>query len=174
MNMVMKAETVTVNAAFLQELKEDNVQLRGLLSRLSAWCVAMPPPRISRRRLASLLACLRDELAMHFSLEDAYGYFDRPATVTPHLAERACRLRAQHSELYEEIARIAEAAEEAWSGWRSRSEDADGQVRQRLVRRCRAFWSRLQRHEAGESELIWATGCCANPAATEVVGGNAV
>ena len=32
--------------------------------------------RIPPRRFAVLLAELRDQLAMHFSLEEAYGYFD--------------------------------------------------------------------------------------------------
>ena len=101
--MPMQTVTVTVNAAFLQELKEDNEELRGLMAEFSALCVPRPYLRISRSRLASLLARLRDELAMHFSLEDVYGYFERPAAVTPQLSERACRLRAQHAKLYEDI-----------------------------------------------------------------------
>lgn len=163
--MPMQTVTVTVNAAFLQELKEDNEELRRLIAEFSALCVPRPYLRIPRSRLASLLARLRDELALHFSLEDAYGYFERPAAVAPQLAERACRLRAQHAKLYEDIARIADAAEEAWSRWKPQSEDEDDQVKKRIVRRCRVFWNQLQQHEASENQLMWAVDCCADPVA---------
>ena len=165
--MPMQTGTVTVNAAFLQELKEDNEQLRGLMAEFSALCVPRPYLRISRSRLASLLARLRDELPMHFSLEDVYGYFERPAAVTPQLSERACRLRAQHAKLYEDLARIADAAEEAWSRWKPQSgdEDEEDQVKKRIVRRCRVFWNQLQQHEASENQLMWAVERCADPVA---------
>ena len=165
--MPTETGTVTVNAAFLQELKEDNEKLRGLMAEFSAVCDLRPPLRLSHKRLASLLAQLRDELAMHFSLEEAFGYFDRPTAVAPHLSEQACRLRAEHATLYEDVARIAEAAEDARSRWiaQSEDEDEDDPVKQRIVRRCQSFWDRLQQHEAGENELMWAVGCCADPAA---------
>ncbi len=169
--MLVKTGTVAVNAAFLRELKEDNETLRGLLAELSALCVPRLFPRPTRKKLAQLLPRLRDELAMHFSLEDAYGYFDRPASVAPQLSERARRLRDQHAELYEEIAQIAEAAEDAWSRCTSPTEELEGPVRKRLVGRCRVFWIRLQQHEANEHELIRAAGCCADHPARNVVTG---
>jgi hypothetical protein len=100
---------------------------------------------------------------MHFALEDAYGYFDGPAVVSPLLSERARRLRDQHVQLYEEIVGIAEAAEEAWSRCPSPEEELDGPVRKRLVGRCRVFWIRLQRHEAAEGELISMAGSHSSP-----------
>ena len=66
---------------------------------------------ISASRLASLLAELRDQLAMHFALEEAYGYFHNPVEVEATLAETARRLRAEHSPLYLRCSQLADHAE---------------------------------------------------------------
>jgi len=41
------------------------------------------------RHLVDWLSELRDQLALHFALEEAYGYFDEPLHVAPQLAEKA-------------------------------------------------------------------------------------
>jgi hypothetical protein len=146
--MLMATQTVTVNAAFLQEIKEDNVQLRHLLADANALVTASPPSPATTRHLASLLAELRDQLAMHFSLEEAYGYFEHPVSVAPHLSEQAEFLRRQHSELYEGICQLAATAETLSSS------NSKSRGLQQVVREVREFYGRLQDHEAKEIDLI--------------------
>jgi iron-sulfur cluster repair protein YtfE (RIC family) len=151
--MLVPRETVTINAAFLQEIKEDNEHLHQLLAEVHEMCEACLPARIRPRRFAELLAELRDQLAMHFSLEEAFGYLDVPESVTSGLSERAKSLRNQHVELYEEISSVAETAADILF----RNGHFRG-VRQ-VVRRFRNFHSRLQDHETQENKLIAESYC---------------
>ena len=73
--MLVATRTVTINAAFLHEIKEDHERLRTLLAEAFGMCQTRRPELIRPRRFASLLAELRDQLAMQFALEGAYGYF---------------------------------------------------------------------------------------------------
>ena len=109
--MLRATRTVTINAAFLREIKEDNERLQALLEEVLGMCQTRPPALVRPRRFASLLAELLDQLAMHFALEGAYGYFNDPVSVAPHLSEQADRLRRQHADLYVEMMQIAERAE---------------------------------------------------------------
>lgn len=146
--MLMATKTVTVNAAFLQEIKEDNVQLRRLLADANGLLAASPARPPTTRRLASLLAELRDQLAMHFSLEEAYGYFEHPVSVAPHLSEQAESLRRQHDEFYKDICQLAETAENFSSG------NGKSRELQQVTSRFLEFYGRLQDHEAKENDLI--------------------
>jgi hypothetical protein len=58
------------------------------------------------------LSQLRDLIALQFSLEEVYGYFDNPVSVDPRLSRQADRLRSEHAALKQEISRVAELAEE--------------------------------------------------------------
>lgn len=146
--MLMATHTVTVNAAFLQEIKDDDAQLRILLEQARETCELITHADISVSRLASLLGELRDQLAMHFALEEAYGYFDDPMSVAPHLSEQADSLRKQHHQLYEEISQIAEAARGTAHC------TGDQRAVRRLARRFMNFNQRLQDHESDENALI--------------------
>jgi predicted ATPase len=140
--------TVTLNAAFLQEIKDDDEQLKTLLQQAREMCESDLLTSVPASRFASLLAELREQLAMHFALEEAYGYFDDPVSVAPHLSEQVESLRLQHSQLYEEISRLAETSRDI----SRRNSDPRG-VRQ--VADCfLAFDSRLQDHEEAENKLI--------------------
>jgi hypothetical protein len=54
---------------------------------------------------------LRDQLALHFYLEEAYGYFDDPLDVAPQLSRQADKLRREHKELYLDFCDLVERAE---------------------------------------------------------------
>jgi hypothetical protein len=69
---VTAERTLTINAAFLQEIKEDNRELRHLLDGCAALLARPDPAGIDPKRLAAMLSKLRDQLAMHFALEEAY------------------------------------------------------------------------------------------------------
>jgi iron-sulfur cluster repair protein YtfE (RIC family) len=143
--MAVATNTVTINAAFLREIKEDHRDLWRLLDEVRHLCAEWP---LSRRRLANRLARLRDRLAMHFTLEEAFGYFDDPLDVAPRLARQAETLRSQHGELYLALARLADEADTVAHGI------GTAQRLRRLAGDCRRFDKSLLAHEHLENQLI--------------------
>ncbi|MBM4000357.1 MAG: hemerythrin domain-containing protein [Planctomycetes bacterium] len=140
--------TITVNPAFLQEIKEAHRELWAVLAdcrRLSE------TPIHGRRRaneFAERLRELCDRLAFHFSLEEAYGYFEEPVRAAPRLVRRCERLRDEHAVLYVDLAQLADLAE-------SRLVESDGADRMVTVQSAFiAFDERFRDHEAAEIELI--------------------
>ena len=94
MAVSISTTTVTVNAAFLQEIKEVNHELWQLLADLRHRCQRPIAPGTCRV-LVDKLCELRDQLALHFALEEAYGYFEDPVDVAPQLCRQADALLAQ-------------------------------------------------------------------------------
>jgi hypothetical protein len=146
--MTVMTQTVTINAAFLQEIKEDNEELWSLLERLQVVVLSEWPPRVSRRQLHDVLARLRDQLALHFALEEAYGYFEDAIEVAPRLSIKADRLRGQHADFYVEICDIADHAE------RLLHREVPARSFTHVVARFDDFCEALRRHEAAENQLI--------------------
>src|SRR4029450_1836161 len=110
MTVITTTGTVTVNAAFLQEIKEVNQELWSLLSELRHRCQRpLAPGQFCL--LIDKLGQLRDQLALHFSLEEAYGYFEDPVEVAPQLSRQAEMLRSEHKELYLDFCDLVERAE---------------------------------------------------------------
>ena len=140
--------TLGLNAAFLQEIKEDNSHLRELLD---ATADALSGPLLVRARpqvLAELLGRLRDQLAMHFSLEEFFGYFEDAVDAAPHLSANADVLRAQHETLFVALCSIVDDAEKLVYG-----EMSKGTLR-RISSRFGKFYEDLRQHEASENELV--------------------
>jgi chaperonin GroEL (HSP60 family) len=140
--------TVTVNAAFLQEIKEDDRHLHHLLELVAA---EVNDGRITAgrlRRLVGLLDKLRDRLAMHFSLEEAYGYFEDAVSVAPHLSQEAETLRAEHQTLFVSVCDILEDAEQSLY-----HEKPYAATRGILVD-LSDFLEEFRGHESRENELI--------------------
>ncbi len=145
--MATVTSTVTVNAAFLQEIKEDNQHLQALLRSLrDAFGPHGEFP--DRFEVLSWLDELRDQLATHFALEEAYGYFEDPIQVSPRFATQAAALRDEHSSLFVQIRDLVDRADEKlraedWlPGWNA--------VRNAF----RRFDASFRRHEQQENELI--------------------
>ena len=147
---VISTRTVGVNAAFLQEIKEENRELHDLIGRAVDCFDGLRPRQQCVRVMAKLLEELRDQFSMHFALEEAYGYFADALSVAPPLSDRAEELRNEHSDLFLEICAIAEAAE------RYLYEHASRRTLERLGRRWTAFHDRFQTHEAREADLMLA------------------
>ncbi len=148
MTVENRKSTVTVNAAFLQEIKEVNEDLWKLLSAVKELCSDPQHVQQQGRKVASELGDLRDKLAMHFALEEAYGYFDGPVHVAPHLSERASSLRDEHQVLYAMIRDLADETDEL---------DRAGKLRENcalVVERFCIFHDQFQQHENRENELI--------------------
>jgi hypothetical protein len=144
----MSNATITLNAAFLQEIKEDNTELRSLLGDIRAALAGDGSVRGRWKHFVELLADLRDHLAMYFALEEAYGYFEYPVAAAPGWSRSAASLRAQHQGLYSEICTVIEQAEQ-WLYCQIQV----GSPRT-IVRRFSAFCDRLQAHETHEQALI--------------------
>jgi hypothetical protein len=147
MSGTVSTRTVTVNPAFLQEIKEVNEELWQLLSGLRHRCQRPIAPGHCRL-LIDQLATLRDQLALHFALEEAYGYFEDPAYVPVGVGECAEKLREEHRVLYVLLCEIVERAERLFYDL----EHAElalwiGPTFERFERELRA-------HESRENDLI--------------------
>ncbi len=146
--MAIVTRTVTINAAFLQEIKDDHHELRQLMHHTAAIFNRPTWMRIEYDRLVDLFSKLRDQLAMHFSLEEAFGYFEDAISSAPHLAKRAEQLRSQHLELYAALCRLVERAEQLLY------HEAPAIAFSRLAEGYQEFASSLHEHERRENELI--------------------
>lgn len=139
--------TVVLNPAFLREIKEDDRRLRELLSQLRSHFELPPHPARCAEGLELLAAC-RDQLATHFTLEEAYGYFEDPIEAAPQLCQAAEALLEEHGPLFAAFRELADAAEQAV---RDRDLAASwGAVAERFAL-CDMM---LQEHESRENELI--------------------
>ena len=137
---------LTVNAAFLKDIKDDNRDLKILLDRIQPLAEHCQTAMNHWAELIELFAELRDQLALHFSLEEAYGYFDDAIVTAPQLSTIAESLRSQHSALFENIRDIADSSLEV-------SGDSTEQVTQFLQSFFR-FRQSFEQHEEAELKLI--------------------
>jgi hypothetical protein len=140
--------TLAVNAAFLREIKEDNRRLHELWDEAAGLLRADAPHPPAAREVAETLAELRDQLALHFALEEAYGYYEDAIDVAPRLSELAEELRSQHGELFLELCDIVERAEQ----WLYHETVRD--LAPALAGRFGRFLRDLKKHESRETALI--------------------
>ncbi|MEO1527153.1 MAG: hemerythrin domain-containing protein [Planctomycetota bacterium] len=140
------AVRVTVNAAFLKEIKEDNRQLKALWDRLVPLLTYAATAENHWEELIDGLAELRDQLAMHFSLEEAFGYFDEAIDIAPRMSMVAVSLRGEHSMLFATARDLADAVLEV---------DSDRiEAIEEFVARFNRFRRQFERHEEAELRLI--------------------
>ena len=66
MNTAVLTRALTVNAAFLSEIKEDNCRLRELLTEGADDAAHGNLGRISARDRVELYLAIRDQLGLHF------------------------------------------------------------------------------------------------------------
>lgn len=140
--------TTAVNAAFLLEVKQVHHELWAVLAELHEILARPLPVAVNPQHLLRLFGQLRDGLALLFTLEEAYGYFDDPVRVSPQCSHEAMHLRSQHRELYLEISQLVEHVERHYD----RRELADWIVV--IAGAFMRFHRRLQIHEARENALI--------------------
>ena len=147
--MLKVTAITTVNAAFLQEIKDDNVHLRNLLWVAHKAAETTSATDLEPVAFAGLLGKIRDQLATHFTLEETFGYFEDAVDVAPWLSEKSCALREEHKTLYLRISELADAAERVATEMK-----ADRRQTENLIQRFRDFCRTLKRHEADEADLI--------------------
>jgi hemerythrin-like domain-containing protein len=143
-----RTSTVTINAAFLQEIKEVNEELWKLLEDVRNLCREPQQVAGDRRQVVDKLADLRDQLALHFALEEAFGYFEDPVRVAPRLSVAAGNLRAEHQLLYSRIRDLADEVDEDHRSGKLAT------TAPRVVEQFLAYYDLLQQHEMRENELI--------------------
>lgn len=146
--MAIAIRTVFINPAFLQEIKDDHHELRQLMHHMGAMLDRSGPAEFDYPRLVEMIGKLRDQLALHFSLEEAYGYFDDAISVAPHLCRRADRLRSEHAGLFDDLRRMADAAEQLL--YHEQPDTGLGHLAGEYYR----FSTRFHNHESQESDLI--------------------
>lgn len=140
--------TTMINAAFLQEVKESNIELWETVHELRQMIESANNSAASARRLVTLLGLLRDQLAFEFSLEEAYGFIDGCRGIATNIAQRAAMARQQHRELYLLIHELCESAEE--SQYRG---VADREYHE-LLAKAADFDAQLRDHDQLEADLI--------------------
>ncbi len=148
--MVIATSTVTVNPAFLQEIKDDAREFRQMLAQAGEMLGPTHLSTVEARQIVDLLARLRDQLALHFTLEEAYGYFEDAVNAAPRLSEQAEFLRNQHQTLFADYMRVFESAEQLLY------ESPDDHARASVARMFHNFRADLQLHESREHDLIMA------------------
>ncbi len=146
--MAIVSRTVSINPAFLQEIKDDHHELRQLVHHTGAMLSRPDWMPIEYDRLSGLLEKLRDQLAMHFSLEEAYGYFDDALEVAPRLSRRAEQLRSQHGDLYSQLCALTDQAEQLLY------HETSGTAISKLAGDFRHFCEVFHEHEQNENDLI--------------------
>jgi hypothetical protein len=139
---------LTVNPAFLQEIKEDNHEVRQLLHHAKASISRPRGMHLDLRQFVDLLGRLRDQIGMHFALEEAYGYFDDAIVEDPTLSHEAAELRAEHQLLFRDLCAVVEQAERLFY------HETDPYRFRDVVAGLRRFYVDLEDHEAREDCLI--------------------
>ena len=144
---VVVTRTVTVNASFLQEIKDVNQELWQRLEEMRHRC-QRPIAPANCRHLVDRLSQLRDQLALHFALEEAYGYFEDPVWTEPQISTAAQKLREEHRGLYEQLQALTERAAKVLYHEVPRA---------RIPRICtdfERFCQHFEDHEERENELM--------------------
>ena len=145
-NSNTKTRQLAVNAAFMKDIKDDNRDLKALMDKIRPLAVQFPMAVNHWPEMIALFADLRDQLAMHFALEEAYGYFEDAIITAPQLSVTAECLRSQHSSLFQQVCELADRALEV-------SPDAEEQIEE-FLERFNRFQSEFEKHEEGELILI--------------------
>lgn len=144
---------VAINAAFLQEIKDIHVELWGSLQEIRSMCRAVDQATHWQFRLVMAFEELRDLFAMHFALEEGFGYFENPAFIDLDISRRANELRSDHKALYCEICEICEWIDEARFQGRLSAKLSSVSLR------FESFLDQFRIHESREQELIYDSFC---------------
>lgn len=142
-------EDVMLRPEYIQDIDDDNRHLHTLMTALGALINNRLVLRNHLTRLVTLLNEFRDQLAVHFTLEEAYGYFDDAIDSAPRLAASASRLREEHSELFAMLVAIADEANDA-----SAHQFPAAQVN-KIVQLLHDFNAVLNEHEKNELRLAF-------------------
>lgn len=144
-------KTLVVNPAFLQEMKDSNPDLWQTQHAVRQICHSdLQPPELLQQ-LVRLLNDFRDQIALQFALEEAYGYqrvLKSVVSTTSSCARLAEMAHGQHCGLYLQISGLAEQAEELQ--YRGVQRDPLS----KLIDSVMVFDEVMREHEMLEGDLI--------------------
>ena len=141
------AHHITLNVAFLQEIKDDNVHLKSIIGELKETL----GDRLKRdpKKLVDELGQLRDCLETHFALEEFYGYFQAARVSHSQISMRADTLRSQHETIYLEVCELVELGESVLYHEKDINEGLAA-----ISKGFDAFVGHLDEHEQQEMDLM--------------------
>ncbi|MCP4887820.1 MAG: hemerythrin domain-containing protein [Planctomycetaceae bacterium] len=145
-NIDSRTRHLAVNAAFLKDIKDDNHDLKAIVDQIAPLSEHYQTAINHWPELVGLLEQLCDQLALHFSLEEAYGYFDDAVNHAPQLSVNAECLRGQHPSLFKTIRGLADKVLEV-------NTDNIEHV-QRFLNGYQSFQQQFAAHEEAELKLI--------------------
>ena len=140
-----------VNAAFLQEVKDDEWVVSDLIGLVGSSLEVKVLNASQSRTVLAGMRRLHAQLKYRFQLEEVLGYMQDVISVAPRLSNSAETLRGEHAILVDEFQSIVELAHDQLND-DSDSDPAEGlaQIRDRF----NSFRVRLAAHESAENDLI--------------------
>jgi len=148
MSVSQLTKTVALNPAFLEEIKDSNLELWAVLGCVRETCDRGENRVLLLRDLVQTLNQLRDLVALQFALEESYGFVEISTWTSPDLMMSIDHVRSQHIGLYLRISELAECAEEM------QYRGAGVNHISGLVARILVFELQLMDHERAERALI--------------------
>lgn len=148
-NKKMVRHDMGVNAAFLQDVKDDDRQVPSIMAMVMA---ILEPPGQTGSLSAELLPLLRrlyGAVKYRFEMEEALGYMEDAVNVAPRLCRKAELLLDQHQSLLDDLQQIVELAHLRLRDT-DRSKPGLASVRDPFA----IFLDRFSAHEADENDLI--------------------
>ena len=140
---------VTINVAFLQEIKSD-FGFRDVLNEVYyKFRPTSDAERLSPRVAAELMESLRDELETYFALEEFYGYFEQSAVQNPCVNQKAAGLQSEHEALFLRISQMVEEIQQIVY-----HESGPELTLEKIADDLEDFCKALANHEQAEMDLM--------------------
>ena len=130
------------------DIQRDYRELRDLLAA-TADClgISTSDPPYAPRYIVRTLRRLQHRLAVHFTLEEAFGYGEEELVRAPWLRNAATSLRAEHDNIFSQLKSIVQYAE------RLLEQDSTSSIPE-LSARFENFLIDLRLHENRDAELL--------------------
>lgn len=139
------ATGITINVAFLQEIKQENVQLRQLIDSVAAALYMYP--KLQPQAVMELFYRVREELETYFTLEEFLGYFNQAKISNPPVSTCASKLMSEHEQLFLQFNDVIELVEQiVYHETEATMDEVEDQFNR--------FRSELALHEQCEMELM--------------------
>ncbi len=146
--MLLQTKTKAINSAFLEEIKQLNRELWQLVDDLEVACNYRLKTTDGCMFFCVRLTRLRDQLATHFSLEEAFGYLDDPVEIAPRLSDLAENLLKEHRRLQDRISELVNFT------WALQNRGSLQVAFRQVAKEFHGFHNDLRRHERREQLLI--------------------
>lgn len=146
--MYQSEKAAVVNAPFLQELKEGNVELYSNIHRLRQLRDETLNVETVLAEIGPRLQSLRDQLSRQFDLEETYGYVMQPPNIGSQVQLKTAQALQGHRWLYLALVELSEQVDDL---------EYRGTLRPNLpqiLSELQAFLNSFGAHEALELDLI--------------------